>query len=74
MGGPWKNLSFGWEERLKARIRELEVLAVTHSKAYCVGSVAMPMGMKLLVKRPANGTEAEPWAYDGAIPRRFGHW
>ena len=31
-------------------------------------------GMKLLVKRPANGAETEPWAYDGAIPRRFGHW
>ena len=31
-------------------------------------------GMKLLVKRPAYGTEAEPWAYDGAIPRRPGHW
>jgi hypothetical protein len=31
-------------------------------------------GMKLLVKRPAVGAEAEPWAYDGAIPRRFGHW
>jgi hypothetical protein len=29
-------------------------------------------GMKVLVKRPANGTEAEPWTYDGAIPRRFG--
>jgi hypothetical protein len=31
-------------------------------------------GMKLLVKRPANGTEAEPWAYDGLLPRRRGHW
>jgi hypothetical protein len=31
-------------------------------------------GMKLLVKRPANGMEAEPWAYDGATPRRPGHW
>lgn len=31
-------------------------------------------GMKLLVNRPANGMEAEPWAYDGAIPRRPGHW
>ena len=31
-------------------------------------------GMKLVIKRPANGTEAEPWAYDGAIPRRPGHW
>src|SRR5258708_40158068 len=31
-------------------------------------------GMKLLGKRPAYGTEAEPWAYDGAIPRRPGHW
>src|SRR5260221_5862294 len=31
-------------------------------------------GMKLLVKRPANGTEAEPWAYDGLLPRRLGRW
>ena len=31
-------------------------------------------GMKLLVKRPANGTEAEPWAYDGLLPRRSGRW
>ena len=31
-------------------------------------------GMKLLVKRPANGTEAEPWAYDGLLPRRTGRW
>ena len=31
-------------------------------------------GMKLLVKRPAAGADAEPWAYDGAIPRRPGHW
>jgi hypothetical protein len=31
-------------------------------------------GMKLLVKRPAAGAEAEPWAYDGAIPRRPGRW
>jgi hypothetical protein len=31
-------------------------------------------GMKLVVKRPANGTEAEPWAYDGLLPRRPGHW
>ena len=31
-------------------------------------------GMKLLVKRPANGAETEPWAYDGSMPRRPGHW
>jgi hypothetical protein len=31
-------------------------------------------GMKLLVKRPANGAEAEPWAYDGSLPRRPGRW
>jgi hypothetical protein len=31
-------------------------------------------GMKLLVKRPAKGAETEPWAYDGATPRRPGHW
>jgi hypothetical protein len=31
-------------------------------------------GMKLLVKRPAAGAEAEPWAYDGSMPRRPGHW
>jgi hypothetical protein len=31
-------------------------------------------GMKLLVKRPANGTQAEPWAYDGLLPRRSGRW
>ena len=31
-------------------------------------------GMKLVVKRPANGTEAEPWAYDGSLPRRTGRW
>jgi hypothetical protein len=31
-------------------------------------------GMKLLVKRPVNGTEAEPWTYDGLLPRRPGHW
>jgi hypothetical protein len=31
-------------------------------------------GMKLVVKRPANGAEAEPWAYDGSMPRRPGHW
>jgi hypothetical protein len=31
-------------------------------------------GMKLLVKRPANGTEAEPWGYDGLLPRRPGRW
>ena len=31
-------------------------------------------GMKLLVKRPANGAEAEPWGYDGLLPRRPGRW
>src|SRR5258708_1599260 len=31
-------------------------------------------GMKLSVKRPANGTEAEPWGYDGLLPRRPGRW
>ncbi len=31
-------------------------------------------GMKLLVKRPAAGTEAEPWAYDGLLPRHPGRW
>ena len=31
-------------------------------------------GMKLLVKRPAAGAEAEPWAYDGSLPRRPGRW
>jgi hypothetical protein len=31
-------------------------------------------GMKLSVKRPANGTEAEPWPYDGWLPRRPGRW
>jgi hypothetical protein len=31
-------------------------------------------GMKLLVKRPVNGTEAEPWVYDGLLPRHPGHW
>ena len=31
-------------------------------------------GMKLSVKRPANDTEAEPWAYDGLLPRRTGRW
>lgn len=31
-------------------------------------------GMKLLVKRPANGTETEPWPYDGLLPRRTGRW
>jgi len=31
-------------------------------------------GMKLLVKRPANGMEAEPWTYDGLLPRRLGRW
>ena len=30
--------------------------------------------MRLLVKRPANGADAEPWAYDGSLPRRPGHW
>jgi hypothetical protein len=29
-------------------------------------------GMKLLVKRPAVGAEAKPWAYDGSLPRRPG--
>jgi hypothetical protein len=29
-------------------------------------------GMKLLVKRPANGAEAEPWTYNGLLPRRPG--
>jgi hypothetical protein len=29
-------------------------------------------GMKLVVKRPANGIEAEPWAYDALLPRRPG--
>jgi hypothetical protein len=31
-------------------------------------------GMKLLVKGSANGAEAEPWVYDGLLPRRPGHW
>ena len=31
-------------------------------------------GMKLLVKRPAVGTDIEPWKYDGSLPRRPGHW
>jgi hypothetical protein len=31
-------------------------------------------GMKLVVKRPAKGAEAEPWPYDGLLPRRPGHW
>jgi hypothetical protein len=31
-------------------------------------------GMKLLVKRPGNGTETETWAYDGLLPRRTGRW
>jgi hypothetical protein len=31
-------------------------------------------GMKLAVKRPAAGAEAEPWAYDGLLPRRPGRW
>jgi hypothetical protein len=29
-------------------------------------------GMKLLVKAPANGMEAEPWGYDRLMPRRPG--
>ena len=29
-------------------------------------------GMKLLVKAPANGMEAEPWVYDRLMPRRPG--
>src|SRR5258707_11652303 len=31
-------------------------------------------GMKLLVKRPTTGAQAEPWAYDGLLPRRPGRW
>jgi hypothetical protein len=31
-------------------------------------------GMKLVMKRPGADAEAEPWAYDGVIPRRPGHW
>jgi hypothetical protein len=31
-------------------------------------------GMKVLVKRPANGMEAQPWMYDGVLPRCPGHW
>jgi hypothetical protein len=31
-------------------------------------------GMKLVVKAPAAGEEAEPWAYEGLLPRRPGHW
>jgi plasmid stabilization system protein ParE len=31
-------------------------------------------GMKLVVKVPANGIEAQPWPYDGLLPRRPGHW
>ena len=31
-------------------------------------------GMKLVTKRPAAGVEAEPWTYDGLLPRRPGHW
>jgi hypothetical protein len=31
-------------------------------------------GMKLMVKRPAAGAEAEPWTYDGLLPRRPGRW
>jgi hypothetical protein len=31
-------------------------------------------GMKLVVKRPFNVTEAQPWTYDGSLPRRPGHW
>ena len=30
-------------------------------------------GMKLVVKVPANGIEAEPWPYDGVLPRRPGN-
>jgi len=30
-------------------------------------------GMKVLVKRPANGMEAQPWTYDGVLPRRPGN-
>jgi hypothetical protein len=31
-------------------------------------------GMKLVVKRPANGMEAQPWPNDGVVPRRPGQW
>ena len=31
-------------------------------------------GMKLVVKRPADRMETEPWVYDGLLPRRPGHW
>jgi hypothetical protein len=31
-------------------------------------------GMKLVAKRPAAGAGAEPWAYDGLLPRRTGRW
>ena len=31
-------------------------------------------GMKVLMKVPANGKEAEPWTYGGVLPRRPGHW
>jgi hypothetical protein len=31
-------------------------------------------GMKVLVKRPANGMEAQPWTYDGLLPPRPGRW
>ncbi len=31
-------------------------------------------GMKLVVKLPTNSAEAEPWAYDGLLPRRPGRW
>jgi hypothetical protein len=30
-------------------------------------------GMRVLVKRPANGMEAQPWPYDGVLPRRPGN-
>jgi hypothetical protein len=31
-------------------------------------------GMKVLVKLPGNGMEAEPWGYDRVLPRRPGRW
>jgi hypothetical protein len=31
-------------------------------------------GMKLVVKRPVNGAEVEPWTYNGLLPRRPGRW
>jgi hypothetical protein len=31
-------------------------------------------GMKLVVKLPAEGAEAQPWPYDGLVPRRPGQW